>query len=78
MACHSGPYDCHLGKNDHDINKTFISPYIILCHLIDKVNSIKASGLSVVCSLGSSDIMDKLSSDTDRTKHNNVFPSLAS
>lgn len=55
MACHSGPYDCHFGKNDHDINETFISPYIILCHLIDKVNSIKASGLSVVCSLGSSE-----------------------
>lgn len=30
MTCHSGPYDCHLGKNDHDINKTCISPHIYL------------------------------------------------
>ena len=44
MACHSVPYDCHLGKNDHDINKAYISPYVIPCHLIDKVNSREACG----------------------------------
>lgn len=73
MACHSSPNDCHLGKNDHDINKTCISPRIIFCHLIDKVNSINASRYLVVHRLGSSDIMVKLILAMERAKHNNVF-----
>lgn len=73
MTCHSGPYDCHLGKNDHDINKTCISPHIIFRHLIDKVNSIKAFRYLVVHRLGSSDIMVKLTLAMERAKHDNVF-----
>lgn len=63
MACHSVPYDCHRGKNDHDINKACVSPYVIPCHLIEEVNSKKACGHPIVCSLGSSDLMAKLSPD---------------
>lgn len=78
MACHSCPYDCHLGKNDHDINKTCISPGIIPCHLIDKLNSIKASTHPGFRSLGSSEIMVKSNPAMDRTKPNSVFHNLIS
>ena len=76
MACHSGPCDCHLGKNDHDINKTCISLYFIPRHLTDKVNSIKASRHLLVHSPGSSDIVVKLTPAVGRVKHNSVFHSL--
>ena len=77
MSCHSVPYDYHLGKNDYGINKACISPYVVPCHLIDKVNSRKACGHPMLYSLGSSDLMANLSLDMGRPS-TTLFPSLAS